>query len=49
MNAYFAKDDVTYTGTAYRKAKIVGDGLIAANDMGFLGAQASVMATVAWK
>jgi hypothetical protein len=49
MNAYFTKEHVTYAGTAHRKAKVVGDGLIGANDMGFLGAQASVMTTVAWK
>jgi hypothetical protein len=47
VNAFFDAKDVVYSGTEHKKAKLVGDGLIAAAD-GFLGAQASFSAAVRW-
>ena len=47
VNAFFDTKDVTYTGTEHKKAKIVGDGLIAAGEQ-FFGSIANVSTTVAW-
>jgi hypothetical protein len=47
VNAYFDRRDVTYSGTAHKKATVVGDGLIAAKSS-WLGGQASVSAAVRW-
>jgi hypothetical protein len=47
LNAYFGRGDVTYSGTAHKKARIVGDGLIAARPS-FLGGQASIATSVRW-
>ena len=47
VNAFFGPRDVTYTGTAHKKAKLVGDGLIAAADRGF-GGLASFSGTFRW-
>jgi hypothetical protein len=47
VNAYFDRGDVTYSGAAHPKAKVVGDGLIAASH-GWLGGQASVATSIRW-
>ena len=47
VNAYFAQDDMTYSGTAHKKVKIRGDGLIAAADQTF-GGLANFSAQVRW-
>lgn len=47
VNAFFGRHDLTYTGTAHRSARLVGDGLIAAKHS-WLGGQASFGATVRW-
>jgi hypothetical protein len=47
VNAYFNRGDVTYAGTAHKKAVVVGDGIIAAKNS-WLGAQASISAAVRW-
>jgi hypothetical protein len=47
VNAYFGRGDVTYDGTEHKKAKVVGDGIVAAK-AGWLGGQASVAADVRW-
>ena len=45
--AYFDTGDTTYVGTAHRRARIVGDGLISAGGSWF-GYQATFTTTVAW-
>jgi hypothetical protein len=45
--ASFRKKDLTYDGTAHKKAKLVGNGFISAGGS-FLGYQASFSATVSW-
>ena len=47
VNAYFDRDDVAYSGSAHKKAKVVGDGLIAAKHS-WLGGQASLSTSVRW-
>jgi hypothetical protein len=47
VNAYFDRRDVTYAGTAHKKATVVGDGIIAAKNS-FLGGQAAVSTSVRW-
>jgi hypothetical protein len=47
VNAYFGRGDVNYAGAAHKKAKIVGDGLIAAS-YGWLGGRASISTSVRW-
>lgn len=47
VNASFGRKDVTYTGTAHKKATVVGEGFIAAANS-WLGGQASVSAAVRW-
>jgi hypothetical protein len=47
VNAYFGRDDVTYSGTAHKKLRVVGDGLIAARTS-FLGGQAGLSTSVRW-
>lgn len=47
LNAWFGPKDLTYSGTEHKKAKVVGDGLIAAAHHSY-GAQASFSATVRW-
>jgi len=46
VNARFGARDVTYTGTEHTKAKLVGDGLIAAAHP--FGAQASFAGAFRW-
>ena len=48
LQSYFDKQDVTYAGTEHRKAKIVGDGSIAASNGTFLGFGASFSTSVRW-
>lgn len=48
VNAAFRSKDLAYEGTAHRKAKVVGDGLIAASHIGWLGGQASFSASLKW-
>jgi hypothetical protein len=46
--SYFDKKDMTYTGTAHNKAKVVGDGMVSAgNALGF-GFVASFSSSVRW-
>jgi hypothetical protein len=46
--SYFDKKDLTYSGTAHHKAKVVGDGMISAgNGLGF-GFVASFSSSVRW-
>jgi hypothetical protein len=47
VNAFFGPKDVTYTGTEHKKAKLVGDGLIAAAHRLF-GGQASFSGSFRW-
>jgi len=47
VNAFFGTRDVTYTGSQHKKAKLVGDGLIAAAHHSF-GGQASFSAVFRW-
>ena len=47
VNAYFGDKQTAYTGTAHRRARVVGDGLIASN-RSWLGAQGSVGFSVRW-
>ena len=47
VNAYFGDDQTEYEGTAHKKVKIVGDGLISAGG-GFFGYQATFGASVKW-
>lgn len=47
INASFGRQDVSYSGTAHKKAAVVGDGFIAAANS-WLGGQASVSAAVRW-
>jgi hypothetical protein len=47
VNAYFGNDQTEYEGTAHRKAKIVGDGLISAGGS-FFGYQATFSTSVRW-
>ena len=47
VNAYFGGDQTEYQGSAHKKAKIVGDGLISAGG-GFFGYQATFNASVKW-
>ena len=47
VNAPFGRDDLSYAGSAHKKAKVVGDGLIAAKHS-WLGGQASVSTQVRW-
>ena len=47
VNAYFDKGDVVYTGADHKKAKVVGDGIIAAAQT-WLGGQASIATSVRW-
>lgn len=48
LNAYFAPSDLQYAGTAHKKAKGVGDGLIAASNGTFFGWGASFSGQVRW-
>ncbi|HSK27558.1 MAG TPA: hypothetical protein VK894_11680 [Jiangellales bacterium] len=48
VNAYFGKKDLDYVGTASKKAKVVGDGLLAASVVPWFGGQASFSAEVKW-
>ena len=47
VNAPFGRDDLSYAGSAHKKAKVVGDGLIAAKTS-WLGGQASISTQVRW-
>jgi hypothetical protein len=47
VNAYFGDDETEYQGTAHKKVKIEGDGLISAGGS-FLGYQATINASVKW-
>ncbi|MGH3505723.1 MAG: hypothetical protein ACRDO2_00810 [Nocardioidaceae bacterium] len=47
INAFFGPEQVTYEGTAHKKAKLVGDGLIAAAHHTF-GGQASFSGSFRW-
>ena len=47
VNAYFGDNETEYEGTAHKKVKIVGDGLITAGGSLF-GYQATFGATVKW-
>ena len=48
LQSYFGKNDMTYSGTAHHKAKVVGDGMISAgNALGF-GFVASFSSSVRW-
>jgi len=47
VNAFFAARDVTYTGSEHKKAKLVGDGLVAAAHHTF-GGQASFSGAFRW-
>lgn len=48
LTSYFGKKDVTYSGTAHSKVKVVGDGMISAsNGIGF-GFVSSFSAAVRW-
>lgn len=47
VNAYFGDDQTEYEGTAHKKVKIVGDGLISAGGS-FFGYQATFGASVKW-
>ena len=47
VNAYFDKADLAYAGAEHKKAKVDGDGLIAAAHS-WLGGQASVSTSVRW-
>ena len=47
VNAYFGTRQVTYDGSAHKKVRVLGDGLIAAGGS-WLGYQANLSATVAW-
>lgn len=48
LNAYFAPEDLQYAGTAHKKAKGVGDGIIAASNATFFGWGASFSGQVRW-
>lgn len=48
VNAAFGTKDLVYAGTAHRKVKVVGDGLLAASDNGWFGGQASFSASLKW-
>lgn len=48
VNAYFSKKELAYEGTAHKKAKVVGDGLLAASVSSWFGGQASFSAAVKW-
>ena len=47
LNASFRNKHVAYSGTAHRRARVVGDGIIGFTQ-GFLGAQGSVGLSVRW-
>ena len=47
VNAYFGDDETEYQGTAHKKVKIEGDGLVSAGG-GFFGYQATFNASVKW-
>jgi len=47
VNAFFGARDVTYTGSEHKKAKLVGDGLVAAAHH-TLGGQASFSGVFRW-
>ena len=47
VDAYFGNRDVAYSGTAHKRVRVVGDGLIAAKTS-FLGGQASIGMSVRW-
>jgi hypothetical protein len=47
LNAFFGKKDVTYAGSEYKSAKLVGDGLIAAAHQWY-GGQASFSGSFRW-
>ena len=47
VNAFFDKKDISYEGSEHKKAKLVGDGLIAAAHHWY-GGQASFSGTVRW-
>lgn len=48
FNAGFGTKNLSYVGTAHRKVKVVGDGLISVGDIGWFGGQASFSASVRW-
>jgi hypothetical protein len=47
-NAAIGRKDLEYDGTAHRKVRVVGDGLLAASVIPGLGGQASFSASVRW-
>ena len=48
VNAAVRSRQLDYEGTAHRKAKVVGDGLISASYVPWFGGQAGFSATVKW-
>jgi hypothetical protein len=48
VNAAVRTKQLTYDGTAHKKAKVVGDGLVAASVVPWFGGQASFSASVKW-
>lgn len=48
VNAAVRTKDLTYEGTAHRKVKVSGEGLIAASHIGWFGGQASFSAALKW-
>lgn len=48
FNGYFGSKDLTYDGTAHRKVRVAGDGLIAFSDISWFGGQASFSAALRW-
>jgi hypothetical protein len=47
INAGFGTKEITYTGSEHKKARLIGDGLIAAAQHAF-GAQASFSGVFRW-
>jgi hypothetical protein len=48
LTAYYGDGDLAYAGTAHKKAKVVGDGLISASNGTFFGWGASFSGQVRW-